>query len=451
MQKRKIFISFSFLILFMSFAKANNKNQNQMPELLDKFSKVLHLIETEYPFAVSMAKVIEGAIKGALETLDSHSLYLPEQAFEKLEDETQGRPYGGIGIEVTPKEGVLIVTSTVEGSPAFKAGLVAGDKIVEIEGSSVSQLEMGEIQKKMMGAVGENLTLGIFSFSEKKMKTLILKREKIVITPLKSWDLEGNLLLVKLRQFQKGVGAHLSDLLTKKLVNKKGLILDLRGNPGGLLEESVFVCGLFISEGIVVSTEGKNIHAKEIRFAPKSGTKYLDIPLIVLVGSGSASAAEIVAGCLQDHERALIIGQRTFGKGSVQSVRKLTEKTGIKMTTGLYLTPKGKKIQGVGIVPDVSFPEMGGNWRESTRPDHMALRQFQLRHHISSASTLLEEEKLKQELQKKQQEYEEWQREKEKDTYAAYLANPENDFLVQQAQNLFHSRLGLKKFILSSP
>lgn len=375
-------------------------------EKLELFNKVLHLIETQYYRDVDTEKLIDGALKGMLGTLDPHSTFLDKKIFSKMQEETKGE-YGGLGIEVTQKDGVLVVITPIEDTPAFKAGIKPGDKIVEINHESTLGITLEEAVEKMKGDLGASISLGIMRSGEKEIRYFSVKREIIKTKPVKSYTL-NNYILVRLNQFQKdsaefiikAIKKHRSELKN----NVEGIILDLRSNPGGLLDEAVNVSSIFLKDGIVVSTEGRDPKNKEIRYVKKSGHKELTVPLVVLMNGSSASASEIVAGALQDHRRALIVGTQSFGKGSVQTISQLTEEQGLKLTIAQYMTANGRKIQAIGIKPDVEILPAEGEWLKDNLLDDGYIREADLRNHLTATIETPEEKAQRVEREKIQRE-----------------------------------------------
>ncbi len=327
-------------------------NQASTFKDLELFNKALYLVQKNYFKEVDTSTLIKGAIRGMLETLDPHSNFLDEDLFERMKNDTEGE-FGGVGIEVSFKDGLLVIITAIDDTPAFKKGIKSGDKIVEINKENAVGLALSEAIEKMKGKVGEVLHLGVRREGSNKILHFSLKREIIKIKPVKSAFINGYGFL-RLSQFQSNSTDHVS-LALQELEKKhklKGIILDLRSNPGGLLNEAVGVSSLFLEKGVVVSTESRDPEVKDIRYVRKTGFKDLETPLAVLVDGASASASEIVAGALQDYKRAHILGEKSFGKGTVQSVTPIDKKIALKLTISQYLTPKKRKIDSIGIKPD---------------------------------------------------------------------------------------------------
>ncbi len=372
---------------------------------LEIFNKVLYLIESQYYREVDVSKLMQGAIKGMLETLDPHSSYLSEEIFKKMQSDTSGE-FGGLGIEVSIKDGIIYITTPLDDTPAFRVGLKSGDRIIEINHDSILGLTLGEAVKRMKGKPGSKINIGVSRKGVSGIKRFELKRESIKIKPVKYQIIKKNFAYIRLTQFQKNSAKYIRKAFKKietKLRRKggiKGVILDLRSNPGGLLDEAVEVSSIFLKDGVVVSTEQRDPKNKEIRYVSKIGKKYLDVPMVILVNGASASASEIVAGALQDHNRGIIMGTRSFGKGSVQSVVKIDEKNGLKLTIAQYMTPSNRKIQAIGIKPDIDLEEMDLAWMEKHQIESNYVREADLRNHLVATIATDEEKKLMAEQHK---------------------------------------------------
>ncbi len=386
------------LAVFLSlsvFAKEEKKPAPKISEnrsrfeQLELFNKVLYLVETQYYRPVSTEKLIEGALKGMMDTLDPHSAFLNKDFFEKMQNDTQGE-FGGLGLEVTQKEGVIYIITPIEDTPAFRAGIKPKDKLVEINHEAIVGMSLEQATEKMRGKVGESIHLGISREGDENLRHFNLKREIIKIKPVKYELLYDTYAYVRLSQFQKRSSESMIEALSsmKAKAEKKGgfsgIILDLRSNPGGLLDQAVDVSSIFLKEGIVVSTESRDPQNKDIRYVKKSGFKDLHTPMIVLINGASASASEIVAGALQDYKRAIIMGSQSFGKGSVQTVAQLDKETGVKLTIAQYMTPKNRKIQAVGITPDVQVEEVDQAEFEKDLREDRFIREKDLKNHLTA-------------------------------------------------------------------
>lgn len=326
---------------------------------LQNFSKVLNLVQQYYVEEVDSKKLIYGAIKGMLRELDPHTNFLPPDIFKDFETETSGE-FGGLGIEISVQNGILTIISPIEDAPAWEAGIKAGDKIIAVDGNSTKGLSLVEASQYMRGKRGSKTTLTIVRDGQEEPFNISITRGNVKIRSVKPTDIDDGYIYVKVTSFIEYTARDLEKTLEetqKKYSNIKGLILDLRRNPGGLLDQAVKVSDLFLASGTIVSTIGRDPKNKEV--ASASGrAKYIDFPIIVLMNEYSASASEIVAGALQDNHRAIIMGQKSFGKGSVQSVIKLGDGSGLKLTVARYYTPSGRSIQAEGIIPDIDVEDV---------------------------------------------------------------------------------------------
>ncbi len=351
---------------------------------LQVFTKVLNLIEKYYVEEVDTKKLIYGSIKGMLKELDPHTNFLPPDIYEEFESETTGK-FGGLGIEITIQKGLLTVISPIEDSPAWKAGVKSGDKIVEIEGVATKGLSLVDAAQKMRGPKGSKIRLGIMREGFEKPKDFIVSREVIKLNSVKYTDLDDGYGYYKVTNFIENTAEDLEKLLNnheKKHKGHKGAIIDLRSNPGGILDQAIKVSDLFLDDGIIVSTIPREEKGKEVVGA-KKGRDFVNFPIIVLVNEFSASASEILAGALQDNHRALIMGQRSFGKGTVQTVVKLGDGSALKMTTARYFTPSGKSIQAEGIHPDVILEQIDPEALEKSMVQGNITREQDMDRHLT--------------------------------------------------------------------
>lgn len=326
---------------------------------LQLFTKVLNYAQQYYVEEVDTRKLIYGGIKGMLQELDPHTNFLPPDVYKEFESETTGE-FGGIGIEITVQNDILTIISPIEDTPAWQAGIQAGDKVVEINGESTKGFSLAEAAQRMRGKKGSKVRLGIFREGFEKPREFVIERGTVKVKSVKYTDLEDGYAYIRLTSFIENSGTEMEKYL--KQIQKdhkqiKGVIIDLRRNPGGLLDQAIKISDLFLERGVIVSTIGRNKRDKEVVYAKKDNT-FSGFPVIVLVNEYSASASEILAGALQDNKRALIMGQQTFGKGSVQSVVKLGDGSGLKLTVARYYTPSGRSIQAEGIKPDVSVEDV---------------------------------------------------------------------------------------------
>jgi carboxyl-terminal processing protease len=322
------------------------------------FTEVLAEVQSKYVEEKALDDLITEALRGMVSGLDPHSAYLSQEEFKELQEDTKGS-FSGVGIEITPKDGVLTVVSPIEGTPADLAGVKAGDQIIKIDGKLTKSMTLTEAIKAIRGERGTSVTLSLLREGESQLLDIKIVRDVIPIHSVRFNLLEEGYGYVRIISFQENTTRDLINAL-KTLQNQpvaiKGLILDLRNDPGGLLQEAVRVADQFLNEGIIVSTEGRSPGQKMVFRASAGQTTAANYPIICLVNNGSASASEIVAGALQDHKRAIIMGTTTFGKGSVQTIIPLADKGALKLTTARYYTPSGRSIQAEGIKPDMIVP-----------------------------------------------------------------------------------------------
>ena len=354
-------------------------------ESLEAFTNILSIVKKNYVEDVETKTLVNGAINGMLNSLDPHSAYLTPELYKDLQMDTQGR-FGGLGIEITVKGGVLTVVSPIEDTPAFKAGIKPGDMIFKIEDEFTKDMTLVDAVKKMRGPKGTKINLSIKREGVPELIDFTLMRDTIRVQSVRSRVLESGYGYIRLAQFQERSDRDVQKALEKLAAEKgglKGLVLDLRNNPGGLLTQAVRIADLFLDSGLIVYTEGRIESQKQKYFAQKDGS-WMDFPIVVLVNGGSASASEIVAGALQDHKRAVVLGTKTFGKGSVQTILPLDDNSALRLTTARYFTPSGRSIQATGIVPDIvvdATQPQDGKPEEKKRP---TLREENLPGHLPS-------------------------------------------------------------------
>ena len=319
------------------------------------FSEVLGIIRQNYVEPVSDGELLKSAIRGMLSGLDPHSAYLEKEEFQELKEGTSGE-FGGLGIEVGMEDGFVKVVSPIDDTPAQKGGVRAGDLVIRLDDTAVKGLSLNEAVKLMRGAPGTDITLTIVREGEERPLQIKLTRAVIKVNSVRSRQLDPGYGYLRVSQFQMNTGRKLRDEVSTLKENSggtlKGLVLDLRNNPGGVLTAAVSVSDAFITDGLIVYTEGRGAESEQ-KFSATSGDILDGVPIVVLVNAGSASASEIVAGALQDNGRAIIMGEKTFGKGSVQTILPIREDAALKLTTARYFTPKGRSIQAEGIQPDV--------------------------------------------------------------------------------------------------
>jgi carboxyl-terminal processing protease len=322
-------------------------------EQLKVFAEVLSLVQANYVEETKPRDLISSGIKGMLESLDPHSAFMPPDIFKEMQVETQGS-FGGLGIEITVKDRMLTVVAPIEGTPADRAGIHPGDRIVKIDGSPTKDMTLMEAVKKLRGPKGTSVVVTILREESPGPFELTLIREIIEVKSVKIKELGDGVTYVRISAFQERTGKDLLKAIEESGQNgMSAMVLDLRNNPGGLLNQAVQVADLFLDQGqLIVYTEGR-IKSQNLRFSAEHGVQIPKVPMVVLVNGGSASASEIVAGALQDWKRAVVLGTKTFGKGSVQTVVPLTDGSGLRLTTAKYFTPKGRSIHGIGLVPDI--------------------------------------------------------------------------------------------------
>lgn len=332
------------------------ENSNKKYRALEALAKGIFYLQTLYvdPEKVSHNEMVMDALKGIVTNLDPHTMVMPADAFEQITIDTQGK-FGGVGIIVSTENGKLTVISPISDTPAYKAGIKSGDEIISIDGFTVKDMSPGDATNRMRGKPDSKMKLTIRRKNKPDLMDFILVREIIKVPSVKSADLGDGIHYSKITSFQDNTFSELKKDLGRKSGKISGMILDLRDNPGGLLDQAVRISDLFIDSGVIVSTVGRNRKNIEREFAHKRGTM-TGFPMIVLINGGSASASEIVAGALQDHQRALIIGTTSFGKGSVQTLVSLPNRAGLKVTVARYYTPNDRSIQAKGISPDIVIP-----------------------------------------------------------------------------------------------
>ncbi len=335
------------------------KSNETRYEELDLFTSVLNKVQKDYVEPVSTKKLIYGALKGMISSLDPHSGFMTPNEYKDLEVSTQGQ-FGGVGMTITLKDGILTVISPIEDTPAAKAGIEPGDKIIMIDGKPTRDLTLEQDLDMIRGPSGTKVRITIIREGLKQPKTFDLTREIIKIKSVKYDVIDGHYGYIRIIQFQETTNSELEKALYeihKKTGNDvEGLILDLRNNPGGLLDQAVNVASRFIKSGLIVYTKGR-LPDQQLKFMASGKNVEPDYPIVALINGGTASASEIVAGALQDHDRAIIVGTPSFGKGSVQTIIPLEDGSALRLTTALYYTPNGKSIQAEGIQPNITMHE----------------------------------------------------------------------------------------------
>lgn len=352
----KKFILILVVVLMNVSVNAAPKKESEPDtyEMLNLFGEVMERAKISYVEEVSDKKLIEAAINGMLTSLDPHSSYLDTESFAYMSEQTRGK-FGGLGIEVTMDNGLVMVVSPIDDTPAAKAGFKSGDYITHIDGQTVIGLTLNEAVAKMRGKIGTKVKLSVRRANAKPFE-VTLKREEIKIHSVKTEIKNDNILYIRISSFAEENDKEIIKAVKdaqKKLKNKlAGIVIDVRNNPGGLLDQAVAVSDLFLDKGEIVSTRSRN-EEDTVKYTAQTGDIAAGLPMVVIINEGSASASEIVAGALQDHHRAIVIGEKSFGKGSVQTVIPLGEYGAMRITTARYYTPSGRSIQAKGIEPDI--------------------------------------------------------------------------------------------------
>ena len=359
-----------FFLSILSFSNHSISNENDIYKKIDLFGEVLEKINEEYVDEINQSESMDSAINGLLQSLDPYSAYMPPEIFNEMQTETSGE-FGGLGIEVTMEAGVVKVISPIDDTPASRAGIKAGDYIVKIENTQVQGKTLSEAVDLMRGPIGSNIELTVRRRGEKKAITFNITREIIKIQSVKADLLEDNIGYIRLTSFNENSSEQIKDKIKDLNKNRNILayILDLRNNPGGLLSQAIRISDFFLDNGEIVSTKSRQPSENRKWFA-KEGDLIEGKTLIVLINYGSASASEIVAGALKDHKRAIILGENSFGKGSVQSIIPLKNKGAIRLTVAKYYLPSGKSISEVGVSPDIEINEEDGTFKIKSETDN---------------------------------------------------------------------------------
>tara|TARA_B100000959_G_scaffold186961_1_gene195526 strand:+ start:75 stop:1229 length:1155 start_codon:yes stop_codon:yes gene_type:complete len=358
------------IILTNIFSTAFSQNMDKMYEKIDLFSEVLEKVQDEYVDEIDQTEVMDSAINGVLQSLDPYSAYMSPKIFEEMETETSGK-FGGLGIEVSMEAGVVKVITPIDDTPAARAGIKAGDYIVRINGEQVQGKTLMQAVNLMRGPIGSSIEITIRRKGLKKAKIFKITREIIEIRSVVSKSIDNKIGYLRLRAFNENSSNQLKKEISKLEKNNKlvGYIFDLRNNPGGLLSQAVKITDFFLNDGEIVSTRGRKSRENR-KFFAKKGDRIKGKPLIVLINNGSASASEIVAGALQDQKRAVLLGETTFGKGSVQSIIPLRNRGAIRLTISKYYLPSGKSISEVGVSPDIKVEEQEKEFLINTGTDN---------------------------------------------------------------------------------
>tara|TARA_Y100000590_G_scaffold335118_1_gene381397 strand:- start:120 stop:1250 length:1131 start_codon:yes stop_codon:yes gene_type:complete len=364
----KSFLKLLFFILIAN--KCFAETDKTIYEKIDLFSEVLSKIDKEYVESINKSDAMDAAINGVLQSLDPYSGYMSPEVFEDMRTETSGQ-FGGLGIEVSMEHGVVKVISPIDNSPASRVGVKAGDYIVKINDIQVQGKSLTEAVELMRGPVGSEIEITVRRRGVKKAIIFEITREIIKVASVKSKIIEKNVGYLRLTSFNENSGDQVKKIITEfnKNINLKGYILDLRNNPGGLLSQAIKITDFFLEDGEIVSTKSRKKSENRKWFAKKGDLTDGKI-LIVLINYGSASASEIVAGALKDHKRAILVGENTYGKGSVQSIIPLKNKGGIRLTISKYYLPSGKSISEVGVTPDIEVEEKSDSFIINTETDN---------------------------------------------------------------------------------
>ena len=357
-------------------------------EDLRRFSQVLDLVERNYVKDVTRADLINGALKGMLSALDPHSTFMTPEEYKEMHENTAGE-FFGVGIEMTLENGQVTVLTPIDDTPAFRAGVQPGDLILSINGQPTQELSLSEVASRIRGPKGTEVELTLLRTNSQKPHSVRFVADAIPLVSVKSRKLEDGYYWVRLSRFAEPTSDELRKALAQAVKDSKkdglrGIVLDLRNNPGGLLDQAVEVSDMFLSSGDIVSIKGRDNAMQRVYTARQQPDDIADVPLVVLINAGSASASEIVAGALRDHKRALIVGERSFGKGSVQNLIPLMDKSGLKLTVALYYTPNGSSIQAEGIVPDVDVPFEAPR-EQDKEAERFLVREKDLNRHLENS------------------------------------------------------------------
>lgn len=455
----------SLLILGIHFLNGNggevNADTDDVYRNIEIFTEVLRQVEENYVEPQETKKLIEGAIKGMMQSLDPHSTYMTKEEYDDLRVETQGS-FTGVGMQITVRDNILTVIAPIEDTPAFKAGIKAGDKIIRIDEKTTLDMTSTEAVKLIRGPKGSSVKITISRKGVDKPLIFNIVRDVIPLQSVRSYRLEHEIGYIRITNFQGNTTDELLDALDKLEKEKplKGLVLDLRDNPGGLLTQAIGVSDIFLNSGVIVSTKGRISEQDMIESAMRDETDRT-YPMVVIVSGGSASASEIVAGALQDNKRALILGTRTFGKGSVQTILPLSDGSGLRLTTARYYTPSGKSIQVSGIEPDIELEYAPLPEKDEEDMSSYLLREEDLDNHMINEDVDLEKvpleinvepasNDLKQKIEKSLEKNEEGQEEnlkesdktdieEEKDIDTLYLERLARDNQVRMAIQVLKS------------
>tara|TARA_B110000305_G_scaffold19883_1_gene18361 strand:- start:227 stop:1378 length:1152 start_codon:yes stop_codon:yes gene_type:complete len=372
MKQINIIITLLFISIFTNSNYVYSKNTNELYEKIDLFSEVLETIKQEYVNEVDQAEIMDSAINGLLQSLDPYSAYMSPKSFNGMQTDTRGE-FGGLGIEIGMESGVVKVISPIDDTPAANAGIKSGDYIVRINDQQVQGKTLTEAVELMRGPIGSEIKLTIRRRNEKKALEFKIKRAVIEVRSVEAKIIgeKNEIGYLRLKSFNENSDEQLFEKINNFEKKKKltGYILDLRNNPGGLLTQAISITDFFLDDGEIVSTKGRKI-SETRRFFSRKGDGINGKPLIVITNNGSASASEIVSGALKDHKRAIILGEKSYGKGSVQSIIPLKNGGGLRLTISKYYLPSGKSISEVGVLPDIFVEEIGKDFKINTETDN---------------------------------------------------------------------------------
>jgi len=403
--KNKKFITLGFVsvavsmaLMFSStlFAKSSAKDtQVSRLQALEKFTKVISIVQQYDVEDVTIEELINKALDGMMKNLDAHSSYLTEKDYKRLKVQTDGE-FGGLGITVGMKDGALTVIAPIDGTPADKAGLKAGDIILKIDDKSTIGMTIDEAVSLMRGKVGDPIDLLIVRKGEVKPLSVHIVRDIITIESVYTKIINKDILYIRVTNFDKKVVEDVAKEIKKRKASTKGIVLDLRNNPGGLLDQAVGIVDIFVDNGVIVSQKGR--HEVETKtYTAQASNTLTKVPVVVLINGGSASASEIVSGALQDHKRAVLVGEKSFGKGSVQVVLPITQTEAIKLTIARYYLPNGRTIQAVGVTPDVEVTP--GELK--THKNEFAIKEADLKKHLQKELEKVDGKKVETKEEKK--------------------------------------------------
>ena len=417
---------FSTNVLASVSKETSDKKEASRLQALAKFTKVISIVEQYNVDEVTIEELMDKALEGMMTNLDAHSNFLSQKDYKKLKVQTDGE-FGGLGITVGIKDGALTVIAPIEGTPADKAGLEPGDIILKINEESTLSMTIDEAVSIMRGKVGDPIDITIVREGENKPLPIHIVRGVITIQSVYTKTIGEDIQYIRVTSFDKKVVSDVSKAIKKAKTKTKGIVLDLRNNPGGLLDEAVGLVDIFVTDGKIVSQKGRKDADKQ-QYTAKSSTTLTKVPLVVLVNGGSASASEIVSGALQDHKRAVIVGQNTFGKGSVQVVLPVTDTEAIKLTIARYYLPSGRTIQAVGVKPDIEV--LPGEVK--TRKNEFALKEADLKKH------------LKKELKKANGHVEDKKKTEEKDKHIITKEQMQKDIQLKEGVDIIKALIIVK-------